>query len=175
MGGGLGKAVALAAAMAVMSGFSAVSLRAQDLDLEALQSIPALISADQLTYDEKNGLVIASGNVEISQEDRILLADEVSYNLNTDIVTAKGNVTLVEPSGNTVFADYAEITGDLKEGFVRDIRVLLTDGTRLAAASGTRTGGNRTEFRKGVFSPCNLCREDPSRAPLWQYDISMKA
>src|SRR3546814_9333044 len=56
----------------------------------------------------------------------------------------------------------------LKEGFIRDIRVLLADNTRIAAASGTRTGGNRTEFSKGVFSPCELCRDDPTRPPLWQ-------
>src|SRR3546814_15565151 len=38
----------------------------------------------------------------------------------------------------------------------------------IAAASGTRSGGNRTEFNKGVFSPCELCRDDPTRPPLWQ-------
>src|SRR3546814_70430 len=63
---------------------------------------------------------------------------------------------------------FVELTGDRKEGFIRDIRVLLADNTRIAAASGTRTGGNRTEFSKGVFSPCELCRDDPTRPPLWQ-------
>ena len=52
--------------------------------------------------------------------------------------------------------------------FIRDIRVLLSDRSRLAAASGLRTGGNTTVFKKGVFSPCELCRDDPTRAPLWQ-------
>src|SRR3546814_14247090 len=63
---------------------------------------------------------------------------------------------------------FVELTGDRKEGFIRDIRVLLADNTRIAAASGTRTGGNRTEFSKGVFSPCELCSDDPTRPPLWQ-------
>ena len=141
---------------------------AQDFNIEALENTPALIPADQLNYDDVNRLVIASGNVEISQSGRVLLADKVTYNSLDDIVTAEGNITLIEPSGDTIFADFVELTGDLKEGFVRDIRVLMADKTRIAAASGTRTSGNRTEFRKGVFSPCNLCREDPSRAPLWQ-------
>ena len=168
MRGGLWKTVAVAAVVAFVSGFAATPLLAQNLDIQALENIPALITADQLTYDDQNGQVVASGSVEISQEDRILLADKVTYNLNTDIVTAEGNVTLVEASGDTVFADFVEITGDLKEGFIRDVRVLLQDDSRIAAASGTRTGGNRTEFRKGVFSPCELCRDDPTRAPLWQ-------
>jgi LPS-assembly protein len=169
--GGLGKsaatAVLIAAFIAVpVAGWGTAS--AQVLDIGALENTPALITADELSYDEVNGLVIASGNVEIAQGDRVLLADEVTYNTVTDVVIADGNVTLIDPSGDTVFAGHVELTGDLKEGFIRDIRVLMADDTRVAAASGTRTGGNRTEFRKGVFSPCDLCRDDPTRAPLWQ-------
>ncbi|MEO3429654.1 LPS assembly protein LptD [Pelagibius sp. CAU 1746] len=156
-----------AALYALLAAFGDAAL-AQDVNIEALENTPALITADELTYDEENGLVIARGNVEISQSDRVLLADEVTYDINQDIVTAEGNITLVEPSGDTVFADFVELTGDLREGFIRDIRILMADKTRIAAASGTRTGGNRTEFSKGVFSPCELCRDDPTRAPLWQ-------
>jgi LPS-assembly protein len=130
--------------------------------------IPALISADQITYDENLAIVTASGNVEISYEDSVLLADSVSYNIRSNLVTASGNVSLIEPSGDVVFADYVELTDDLREGFIRDIRVLMSDQSRLAAASGLRTGGNKTVFKRGVFSPCELCREDPTRAPLWQ-------
>lgn len=166
--GGSGRAAALAAAMFVACAVVANVAAAQDINVEALGGTPALITADELTYDEENGRVVASGNVEISQSGRVLLADSVTYSINDDLVTAEGNVTLIEPSGDTVFADFVELTGDLKEGFIRDIRVLLADNTRIAAASGTRTGGNRTEFRKGVFSPCELCRDDPTRAPLWQ-------
>ncbi len=166
--GGSGRAVAVAAALCALFAAFGDAANAQNIDVQALENTPALITADELTYDEENGLVIARGNVEIAQSDRVLLADEVTYNINEDIVTAEGNITLVEPSGDTVFADFVQLTGDLKEGFIRDIRVLMADKTRVAAASGTRTGGNRTEFRKGVFSPCELCRDDPTRAPLWQ-------
>jgi LPS-assembly protein len=106
--------------------------------------------------------------VEISQGERVLHADSVSYNLRDDIVTASGNVTLLDPDGEVVFADYVELTGDLREGFIKDIRVLLSDRSRMAADSGLRTAGRRTVFRRGVYSPCNLCRDDPSRPPLWQ-------
>lgn len=166
--GGLGRTAALAAVIFWSWVVAGEVATAQDIDVEALENTPALITADELRYDEQNGLVIASGNVEISQGGRVLLADEVTYNSIADIVTAEGNISLIEPSGDTIFAEYVELTGDLKEGFVRDVRVLMADDARVAAASGTRTGGNRTEFRKGVFSPCKLCREDPSRAPLWQ-------
>lgn len=129
---------------------------------------PALISADRVTYDERAGIVTASGNVEISQGGRVLVADSISYDTRRDLVTAEGNVALVELTGDVLFAERMEVTGDLREAFVRDIRVLLSDNSRMAAASGTRTTGNRIELSRAVYSPCNLCAEDPTRAPLWQ-------
>ena len=41
---------------------------------------PVLLSADRISYDEELGIVIASGNVEIAQEARVLMADTVTYN-----------------------------------------------------------------------------------------------
>ncbi|HEY9550359.1 MAG TPA: LPS assembly protein LptD [Kiloniellaceae bacterium] len=149
-------------------GLGTGGLGTEELGVEALEGTPALITADELSYDDVNGVVVATGNVEITQAGRVLLADKVTYEINGDVVTAEGNVTLIEPDGEIVTADFVTLTGDLKEGFVRDIRVLLTDKSRIAAASGTRSGGNRTEFNKGVFSPCELCRDDPTRPPLWQ-------
>src|SRR3546814_4512712 len=80
-----------------------------------------LLSADQVTYDEELGIVVASGNVEVSQNDRVLLADTLTYNERTAIVTASGNVSLLEPSGEVLFADYVELTDDLKSSEERRV------------------------------------------------------
>jgi LPS-assembly protein len=135
---------------------------------EAEDEIPVLLLADEVTYDRDLGLVTARGNVEISRGDRIVHADTVSYSEKTRRVTASGNVSLTDARGNTVFADYVELTDDLKEAAIESIRLLLADQSRLAAASGRRTGGNVNEFDYAVYSPCRLCAEDPTRAPLWQ-------
>jgi LPS-assembly protein len=149
----------------------ASSLQAQeggpDIPQE-LRELPILFSADEVTHDEALGIVTARGNVEISQGGRTLLADTVNYNRRTGVVTASGNVRLLELDGTVYFAEFVELSDDLREGFIRDIGVLLTDKTRIAAASGTRREGRVTVFRKAVFSPCELCREDPSKPPLWQ-------
>ncbi len=129
---------------------------------------PALISADSITYDQNLGVVTANGAVEVAQGEYTVLADTISYNLRSGIVTASGNVSLVGPRGDVVFSNYLELKDNLREGFIRDIRVLLADDSRIAAASGTRSAGTRTIFNKAVFSPCPLCPEDPTRAPLWQ-------
>ena len=46
--------------------------------------------------------------------------------------------------------------------------MLLADRSRLAANTARRTNGNRTELKRGVYSPCDLCRDDPSAPPMWQ-------
>jgi LPS-assembly protein len=134
----------------------------------ALRETPALLQADEITYDEDERVVSARGSVEISQGERIVLADRVSYDLDRDVIIAEGDVSLLQPTGDVAFADRVELTGDLEEGALRAFRLLMSDRTRLAAASAVRTRDNRTEMRKAVFSPCELCREDPEAAPLWQ-------
>ena len=83
-------------------------------------------------------------------------------------MTASGEVALLEPGGEAMFADSVELTGDLRNGVVRRLSVLLTDNSRIAANGARRIDGQRTVMRKAVFSPCALCPEDPARPPLWQ-------
>jgi len=141
---------------------------------------PVLVSADRVAYDRDKGIVTATGHVEISQtsltvkngetvrEDRILLADHVSYNERTNVVTASGHVSLLEPTGDVVFAHYVELTDDMKDGIIRNLRIRLSDNSRIAAAAGKRTGGVVTEMDKALYSPCELCKDKPRQPPLWQ-------
>jgi LPS-assembly protein len=133
-----------------------------------LGETPLLITADRMTHDRDLGVITASGNVEISQLDRILMADAVTYNERQDIVTASGNVSLVEPTGEVLFAEYMELTGDMRDGIIRQLRVRLADNARIAAAGGRRSDGNRTDMANAVYSPCDSCATDPSAPPLWQ-------
>ncbi len=131
--------------------------------------IPVLITADEVGYDRVRGLVTARGHVEVSREDRVLLADELTYNHKSRIVIASGNVSLTEPTGEIIFADRVEITDDLKDGVITNFRLLFPDETRIAANDATRSGGVRTEMNRVVFSPCKKCEDDDDdAAPLWQ-------
>lgn len=134
----------------------------------ALAEDEVLLLADEVVYDRRLGIVTATGSVELARGERLLRADTLSYNKRSDVVTASGNVALLEPSGEVVFADYVELTGDLKSGAVHGFGMLLTDGSRLAAAGGRLTADGRSELAKVVYSPCRLCEDDPERAPLWQ-------
>ncbi len=130
---------------------------------------PVVLTADQITYDEQLNVVIAAGNVEISQEARVLRADRVIYNQRTDVVTATGNVILTEADGNVTFAEFAELEGDLANGFVQQVGLLLADNSRLAASSGLRfDNGRTTVVDRAVYSACDLCPTDPERPLVWQ-------
>ena len=129
---------------------------------------PVLLSAEAISYEREPGVATASGNVELISGDRVLRADTVSYDEQKDLVTARGNVAILEPSGEVLFAEYAELSDQLRNGFVSEIRMLMTDESRLAANSANRSDGNRTEMSKAVFSACQSCPKHPNRPPLWQ-------
>jgi LPS-assembly protein len=153
----------------------ATSAQAQSLKTQAKQaagqadtSQPVLLTADEVTYDENLGTVTASGSVELSQGDRLLLADTVTYNQNADTVSASGNVSLLEGTGEVLFSNYVELRDAMKIGFVENLRLLLTDGSRFAANRAERYSGQKKVMDRAVFSPCQACKEDPNRPLLWQ-------
>jgi LPS-assembly protein len=146
---------------AVLAGTPAA---AQEFPVEA----GVYLTADEVTYDRESGTVTARGNVEVSRDDRTLLADEITYAQTTDVLSASGNVSLLEPTGEVLFASRVELSGDLKDGIVEDIRVILEDLARIAANGARLSADDTTEMRRAVYSPCDLCPDDPTRPPLWQ-------
>ncbi|MCZ6592627.1 MAG: LPS assembly protein LptD [Alphaproteobacteria bacterium] len=130
------------------------------------RDVPILMTADELQFDDELGIATAKGNVEISQGERVLLADMVIYNQRDDVVTASGNVILVEPTGEVLFAEFAELTDDMREGFLRGFRMLLEDNSRLAAVSAQRRGGVETRLNQAFYSACRDCVGFDGE-PLW--------
>lgn len=133
-----------------------------------LSDEPVLMVADELVYEETLGTITARGSVELSQGERVLLADSVTYNQREDTVIASGNISLLEPTGEVIFSNYVELQNELKTGFIDNLRLRMTDGSRLAANRGVRTDDRRKVLSRAVFTPCESCKEDPERAPLWQ-------
>jgi LPS-assembly protein len=133
-------------------------------DVSVDQNKPVLYYAESQTYDRELGILILKGHVEFNHEGTILEADYVTYNESADIVTASGNVRMRQPNGDTNFAEYVELTGDMKEGIVLQLRSLLEDDSKLAALEG-RKFEDRQELEQAVYTPCVLCGDKP---PTWQ-------
>lgn len=128
----------------------------------------SLFSAKNITYDKEGQTVVASGEVEVVQGDRVLKADKITYDIPGDTIRAEGNVVLLEPTGDVLFADEMELQNELKTGAIRDIRILFSDQSRLAAHEAIKIDENRTIMTKAVFSTCRLCEEDPEQPVIWQ-------
>jgi len=132
------------------------------------QSGEVLMQADNLVYDSDNSVVTATGHVEIAYDSRVMTADKVTYNQKSDEVTADGHVSLLEPSGEVAFADHLVLRNKMKDGVVQTLSILLTDKSRLAGHDAERTGGTITTLHRGVYSPCEICKEQGKTTPLWQ-------
>lgn len=161
----------LASVALVLAAAGAVAQQGQQPPAQGLrpeQREPVAFTAGQLEFDERTNTVIASGGVEAWQGGRVLRAREIRFDRNANRIHARGDVAIVEADGRVVFAEEAELTDDLREGVARDIRALLAEGGRLAATGARRTDGRFTDMRRGVYSTCESCPENPQRPPLWQ-------
>lgn len=146
----------------------AVSAASPGLAQEPASEGPLLLLADDVIYEAKGQIALAEGNVEISRAGQQLFADRVRYDQTTGVVEAEGNVMLLDPVGEAYFADKLVLSEDLSDGVADALSVRLADESLFAAARGRRIGGNRTELDKAVYSPCELCPDDPDADPLWQ-------
>ena len=113
-------------------------------------------------------LVTATGHVEAWQNGHVMRADKITFDRNTGVAAATGHVVLLEPDGEVMFADYAEMQNNMNDGILKDMRALLQQNGKLAANGAQRTGGEINELSKVVYTTCNLCAKDPTRPPLWQ-------
>src|SRR5580700_10693418 len=134
----------------------------------ARNDLPVTFSADTVEYDRDHNLVTATGHVEAWQNDHVMHADKVTIDRVTGVMAATGHVVLMEPDGEILFADYAEMNQGMKDGVLRDMQAILAQNGRLAANGARRTGGEINEISNVVYSTCNLCKSDPSKPPLWQ-------
>lgn len=138
---------------------------------EATNSDPEQVidfAADTLTYDNNSDVVTAQGNVILVRGGYRLRAKAVEYNRRTGIVEARGNVVVIDPGGNQAFGDRVELSESLRDGAIENILLVLQDGGRLAARSGTRVGG-RSELERAVYSPCDIeDSEGCPKQPVWQ-------
>lgn len=132
------------------------------------RSDPVTFTADHVEYDRDNALVSASGNVEAWQNDNVLRADKITFDRNTNVAAASGNVVMVQPDGQVLFSDYAELTEGLRDGVLKGMRAILAENGKLVANGARRTEGAINEVSRVVYSTCNLCAADPSKPPLWQ-------
>lgn len=129
---------------------------------------PVLLNANFLTYDDKAATVIAEGDVRLAHDGQSVRADKLTFNRNTGVVEATGNVELWQKTGEVLYASYAQLSRDLKQGFVQQAALLMNDNSRFISLEGERTEGRYVRMNRALYTACDLCKDDPRRPPLWQ-------
>jgi LPS-assembly protein len=128
-----------------------------------------LFEAETVTREEADSPIVAEGNVRAYFGERYLRADRLSYDPATDIVIAEGNVSITDKSLETVFAGRVELTGDLRDGIAENFSALLEQNARLAAESAVREQGARTKLKNAVYTACGVCdKEGDAKTPTWR-------
>ncbi len=127
-----------------------------------------LINANQMWFDQNTNLFTAVGHVEIARSNYVLHADKVTYDQNKDVMRAEGNVSILHPDGEVSFADEEEVSGDMKQGVAKNMKVLFPDNSRMAARQGQRYDGRYLVASKADYTACNVCKSNPDVPPLWQ-------
>ena len=124
--------------------------------------------ADTLEYDNEADIVTASGNVQMAREGNEVRADKIVWQRTTGQVVASGNVKVTNPGGDIAYGDSIELTDTLRDGVVQNLLIVLANGGRLAARSGTRTNGIAV-LRDAAYSPCDVVdSEGCPIKPTWQ-------
>lgn len=126
-------------------------------------------SADKLEYDTPTDTVTASGNVIASRDGYTLRADTIIWDRRSGKVTATGNIRSVGPEGDVAYGDSIEVTDSLREGVIQNLLLVLNDGSRLAANSGTRLPDGKLTLDGAAYTPCAVERPDGCpKEPSWQ-------
>ncbi|NWG93648.1 MAG: LPS-assembly protein LptD [Parvularculaceae bacterium] len=128
-----------------------------------------LFEAETVTREREDSPIVAEGNVRAYFGERYLRADRLSYDPASDIVVAEGNVSITDETLETAFAGRVELTGDLRDGIAENFSAILEEKTRLAADSAVREQGARTRLKNAVYTACDVCdKKGDGKTPTWR-------
>lgn len=126
---------------------------------------PVVMTAEQVEYDQKAQVAVAEGKVQVAQGDTVVFADKLTYYQARDTVVAEGNVSMLQPSGDVMFADRAELHNALKTGVIDAFKARMADNSVMVASRAVKESAAVTKLTDAAYTPCTLCE---TVAPFWQ-------
>ncbi|MEQ1931806.1 MAG: LPS assembly protein LptD [Parvularculaceae bacterium] len=139
---------------------------------QATEDDDVLFEADFVSREDETSPVVAEGNVRAYFGKRYLHADKLTYDIAADIVVAEGNVSITDTLGvtkETAFAGRVELTGDLRDGIAENFSALLAQNAKLAADTAVQEQGARTQLSKAVYTSCDVCtKKGKGKTPTWR-------
>lgn len=128
---------------------------------------PTAIEAVTLRIESASGLVIAEGDVVVSQDGYTATGERLIYNRNTGDVRFEGPARIVDPAGNVLEGMDLEVTGDLRLAFINSLTITTYDGAQITADSADYDEAARTILTNATYAPCGDCIDEEGRRIGW--------
>jgi len=167
---------AVAAALLAAGSAAAQNLQDRPVAAPTPAEAPAPAADDQvqfssaaLEYDSNADIVTATGEVRMARQGERLRADKVVWDRDTGKVLATGNIAVTNPQGDVAYGDSIELTDTLKDGVVQNMLVVLGEGGRVAADTGTRSEDGTISFDRAAYTACSVTTSDNCpKEPTWK-------
>lgn len=125
--------------------------------------------ADQVSYDGDTDIVTATGHVRLYRQGSRVRADKVVWDRKQGQVTAEGNVVVMSPARDVVYGDHVTLDDELKSGAIENLLIVLDQGGRIAAQSGTRDANGVVTVNHAAYTACNVTDSSGcARTPSWK-------
>ena len=119
------------------------------------------LAADKINKNEKTKILSAKGKVQVQKGGIKIKSDILSYNLEKKEITFTGNVEILSDTGDIIFAEQAKLKESLSDGYIKNLGILLSDESRIAASSANaESKNNKTIYKNIVFTKCKKCADD---------------
>ncbi len=131
----------------------------------------AQIEADELSFDEQNGIAYARGNIHINYAGKTLRADAISWEQNNDKLIAQGHVELTQADGTRIMAETITLENQFRDGIVSALYISLPHDTQnawLKGKSARLSDNTRYELNDAIYSACTETCPGAGKSPLWQ-------
>ena len=126
------------------------------------------MEADTMVRDDDHHTWVATGSVEARYQGKVLRADELDFNQVNGVVTAQGNVQLLSPDGTSEFAKTMTLDEDFKAGVALAFSTRQQPNTKIVADEALRLNRDSMALNKAVFTVCDICAQDGEpETPTW--------
>ncbi len=129
---------------------------------------PAQVEANTLNYDAISDVISATGRVVMNYAGYTLACDSLRFEQGSGSVICEGNVRITDAQGTRYEADRIEVTGGMKEAFIRSLTLTTTDGAQITAGDARFSETLETVLTDASYSPCGLCIDEKGNRIGWK-------
>ena len=138
---------------------------AQAQSTEKVQDRRISLIADKVQFDPRDGLFVASGNVQVFRSGQILSTDRIIYDQKNGVLSVPNMMTLTERDMVTR-AEGAELDIDFRNGLIEGAELLIEQQLQLVSKKMHRQDGNFKVLDNVVTTSCLVCQKN--HTPFWR-------